>query len=376
MIKYIFISLILVLFISCGSNTSTSSPNYTGYLVDSRVSGVEYTCNNISGITKEDGSFTFNYSCDEITFKLGNIILANMKISSVKTDNIFYITDITQRSNRNDTNNIPVKNITRLLQSLDDDNDPRNGINITQNIRDNIVTNIPYEIGSDKINEQDLQNIVKEADPSKTLISDTKALVHFEQVLRDNNIYVDTVPPFKPYLSNNIISTPSDITIIDIHGEQNTKIYLNGIYTNKDINKDGIYNDFELDTSHIKNTFKEFNLTLVDDTNKTSEILQLRIFKDTDDIGNKDKLPASNTTINSPEQFIYDIDITDNSTSYGLDLVYKIEGDDKDLFEIDTTNGYLSFKNPSIAGNTYNIKLTVSDLAYHSVSKDINITVN
>ncbi len=378
MIKFIFLVLAILIFSSCGTSSTKAksySSNQIGYLVDANVSGVEYYCDNIQGITKNDGSFIFNYSCNDIVFKIGTITLATMKISNVKDDHIFYITDITQRSSRADTNNTAVKNISRLLQTLDDDSNPENGINITQSIRDNIRNNFSKEIQSDNISEDDLENIIKDANLTKELVSPIRALVHLEQTLRDHNISVDTVPPYIPYIDNEILATNNDITTININGEKNTKIYLDGIYTDKNLSSDGKYKNFDLNTSHDKNTFKSFNITLVDDTNKTSKGLILNIFKDTDDLGNKDTFPPNSITINSSTNIVYnDLNITDNSTDYNLSLVYTISGKDKDLFDINSTTLY--FKNNPTSGKTYYINLTISDLANHQKSQDINITVN
>jgi hypothetical protein len=377
MIKFIFLVLTILIFSSCDSSSTKAksySTNQIGYLVDANVSGVEYYCDDLNGLTASDGSFIFNYSCDDIAFKIGSITLATMKISNVKDDHIFYITDITQRSSRADTNNTAVKNISRLLQTLDDDSNPENGINITQSVRDNITNNLSYEIQSTNISETDLENIIKDANLTKELVSPIRALVHVEQILRDHNISADTVPPYIPYVDNEILATNNDITTINLNGEKNTKIYLDGIYTNKTLSSEGKYKNFELNTSHDKNTFRSFNITLVDDTNKMSKALVLNMFKDTDDLGNKDTFPPSDITINSSTNIVYnDLNITDNSTDYNLSLVYTISGKDKDLFDINSTTLY--FKSNPLP-NTYYINLTISDLANHQISKDINITVN
>jgi hypothetical protein len=376
MIKNKLLLLLLTfVFISCDflthtNKTNTNTKNSIGYLVDANVSGVEYYCSDdIKGITNRDGSFEFNYNCNNIIFSLGSIILADISIANVKKDNIFYITDIVQRDLRNDTNNSAVINIIRVLQTLDDDNNPKNGIHITKNTRDNIPNHINYPISSENISEQDLQNIVG---ANTTLIDPIKALVHFEQTLRANNIYVDTVPPYKPYLTNDIIATSEENTSIDINGEQNTKILLNKIDTNLRLDKDGSYKNFILNTSHYNNSFKEFNISLQDDTNKTSQTLMLTIFKDTEFL--EGNLPLSPITISSPNKYVTDLNITDNSLEYGLKLIYKITGKDKNLFIIitDQNSTKLYFKEDTTP-STYNINIEVLDFASHH--KDTNLTI-
>jgi len=366
--------IISIFFIGCNSSSSSSSntSNIKGYLIDANVSGVEYKCNDIEGITNSDGSFYFNYSCNYIIFKIGSVTLATMSTNNIKKDNIFYLTDITQRELRNDTNNTAVKNIARLVQSLDDDYNPNNGINITKSTRDNITNTVAFEILNTNISEDDLNLILIDAQSPNTLISATRALVHVEQVLRDNNISVDTVPPFLPYISTNIEATSNDITYIDINGEKNTKIFLNNIDTNKSLDTNGKYVNFELNTSGFKNKFYDFNVTLKD-TLFTSKSLNLHIFKDTDDIS-AFTFP-SNIEITSPEQNILDINITDNSESYGLRLDYLISGDDAGYFDINTTTKKLYLKYPSVAGKVYNIKVSVFDKSNHQRSGDLKIIV-
>jgi len=361
---------------SCiNSNTKTKSNSVisTGYLVDANVSGVEYICNDITGFTNMDGSFEFNYECDYITFKIGSLILAEMSTSKVRNDNIFYIGDIAQKDARYDTNNTSVKNITRILQTLDDDKNPENGINITSIIRDNITNNIPAHLSSENINESDLENIIMDANLSKDdLVSPIKALVHYEQTLRDNNILVDTVPPYKPYLDEDIYAISNDFAFININGEKNTNIYLNGIDTNLTLDSSGFHKDFKLITNGETDKLYDYNITLKD-TSSFSENLSLRIFKDTVD----PKYTFSNpSAITSPDTNVTTIVATDNSLNepYNLSLTYEISGTHANLFEIDS-NGLLTFKNSSVAG-TYNINIEVSDLADHSIDGDIIITVN
>ena len=70
---------ITIFFTSCGSGGGSSSTSTSttvqrqGFLVDSAVSGVEYTCNDIIGVTGENGEFTYTDSC-QVVFKLGNIL--------------------------------------------------------------------------------------------------------------------------------------------------------------------------------------------------------------------------------------------------------------------------------------------------------------
>jgi hypothetical protein len=369
---------IALFFIGCGSSSSskstTISTDSTGYLVDAKVSGVEYYCDNIrEGITGENniaGSFTFNFDCNYIKFTIGSVTLAEMPISNVNTDKIFYITDIALRTNRNDTNNTSVTNIARLLQTLDEDSNPENGIVITKEVRDNITNTVHSNISSSNINENDLKAIIIDAGLNKELVSPIKALVHLEQTLRDNNISVDTVPSYKPYTANEVLAVANDTKYIYLYGEKNTRIFVNGIDTNKTINKYGEYKNFKLDTSIVKNNFSNFNITLYDGK-YMSEELSLHIFKDTDDVSQYTQ--DTNITIQKLQSEVITINITDNSQNYGLTLDYELSGLNSSLFDINSS-GSISFKKKSSVG-TYNLTVTVKDKATHQRVINLIITV-
>jgi len=121
--------------IGCGggsSSTATSSvATGTAYYIDSAVEGVDYTCGARSGVTGADGSFTFEAggSC---TFYLGDIELRGVDAGLLVDGESVYETDV---------------NIARILQSLDSDGNPNNGITIeaatVQALADEGITSLP-----------------------------------------------------------------------------------------------------------------------------------------------------------------------------------------------------------------------------------------
>jgi hypothetical protein len=381
------VSFVILFFTACevdsqDTNTQTNSQTSTAVLVDENVSGVQYYCDNeYLGLTGGDdnvsGKFSYKNNCNAIVFKIGEITLAEMKPIDINNDDIVYITDLVGKD-RNDTNNTSVKNVIRLLQTLDDDNDPRNGIFITQEIRDSITQRLNYPISDELISEQDLQNTLIDNNINKQLIPSINALVHFENVLRDDNIPVDTVAPFKPYLSTNILATSDYQTYIDINGEESTKILLNNIDTNKSLDKNGYYGEFKLDTNLSNNTFGEYNISLKDDYNHTSEQLILRILMDTKDPkfeGINQRFDENNITITEVTKHITDLNITDNSLEYNLTLQYEITGDHKELVELNTTSLSLDFISVPSNG-TYKFNVHVTDEALHENFAKFNVIVN
>ena len=119
-----------------GSSTvpTTSPATGTGYYVDSAVSGVTYQCGNITGTTDSDGKFTFEvgHNCE---FSLANLRLRDVNASSLSNGARIVETNTT---------------VATLLQSLDADGNPANGIEIRREVVDALII---------AVNEQNLTTI-------------------------------------------------------------------------------------------------------------------------------------------------------------------------------------------------------------------------
>jgi len=98
-----------------GNNVITTG---TSFYIDSAVSGINYTCGTKQGITGVDGSFTFDVGSG-CTFYLGDVTLRTVDAGVLRDGQSVYETDL---------------NIARILQSLDADGNPDNGIQINAEI--------------------------------------------------------------------------------------------------------------------------------------------------------------------------------------------------------------------------------------------------
>ena len=108
-------------------SASNSSPILTGTLIDSAVSGVSYqSTSNLSGLTSSNGRFEYR-SGDQVTFQIGDTILGTVTGGTVITP--VKLAGVSNTADRR------VINIARLLQSLDEDQDPSNGISINATTR-------------------------------------------------------------------------------------------------------------------------------------------------------------------------------------------------------------------------------------------------
>lgn len=133
--RTIFMTAAVAIFmIGCGGGSDDGSRSdvietQTGYLVDAPVSGVTYRCGDINGTTDQEGKF--ECAALPVTFSIGGIRLGAM--SAIPTDGYLFPQDLVG-VDRDNFNDAKVKNMAVLLQSLDSDGDPGNGIEINATV--------------------------------------------------------------------------------------------------------------------------------------------------------------------------------------------------------------------------------------------------
>jgi len=115
-----------LIFVGCGGG-SGGAATIQGTFVDSPVEGLQYETPTQSGITDAEGGFECQGG-ETITFSIGDIVLGSGSCNQIMTP-----IDLVGEA-FNETHET-VKNIARLLLSLDDDGDWDNGISITEEIR-------------------------------------------------------------------------------------------------------------------------------------------------------------------------------------------------------------------------------------------------
>ena len=127
--KYVLTSLAAVAAIGmtgCGSSNSNDAKAYNGVFVDDAVQGVTFNCGGVNGVTDAGGHFGTCPAGSNVEFSIGNLILGS---SSATNDGVFFVTDIVGVA-RGDISNETVVKIAVVLQSLDSDGDPSNGITV------------------------------------------------------------------------------------------------------------------------------------------------------------------------------------------------------------------------------------------------------
>jgi len=129
-----FAALVLV---GCGGGGSSSAT--TGYLVDAAVGNADYDCvadGNVHRTTGADGSFTCT-NMSQVRFRIGHLILG--EIHALPSDKHVFPQDLIGVARDTGVNDARVIAMARLLQSLDSDGNPSNGITIAQESKNLLV---------------------------------------------------------------------------------------------------------------------------------------------------------------------------------------------------------------------------------------------
>lgn len=159
-----------------GGGTDTGSkPLYTAVFLDSVVGGLDYRCNDYTGVTNAKGEFLFDDG-DTCEFALGNQRLGAV---TLKAGNSL----VTPYTLAGDDKEKAIR-IAALLQTLDSDSNPENGITLdkAQVAQLGIV-----ELGSDDAFNTSLVEALKTAGLTKAVVSLAAAKAHLSATLAGVN---------------------------------------------------------------------------------------------------------------------------------------------------------------------------------------------
>jgi len=138
-----------------------------GYLIDSPLAGVTYSCDGSERLTDDEGMF--ECIAPPVTFKIGNLTLGTL--TAFTSDGKVYPQDLLGLSRTNFTDS-RLKLLARLLQSLDDDGVIADKITITQGVRDGITDVQDFK----DMSLSDLQSLASGL--GKTFVKECEALKH------------------------------------------------------------------------------------------------------------------------------------------------------------------------------------------------------
>ncbi len=169
---------------------NTVEQSKTGSFVDSPVSGVQYKTSTFTGTTDIAGTFQYNTN-EIIEFSIGNLTLgaaiADNTVTPLELGTLngsLQDGDLDYQNNHQDR----ATNTLRLLQTLDSDSYPDNGITISENTRisiNSLVSNtINFNLtGAEFENQQALIDLLSLATNTGELVSAEQAVEHFKTTL-------------------------------------------------------------------------------------------------------------------------------------------------------------------------------------------------
>ncbi|GLS83693.1 hypothetical protein [Paraferrimonas haliotis] len=200
--KKSLLSLALIpLIYACGSDSSddpqvtppvtpppTEEPLESGVLLDSAVINIGYTRTTeggetISGVTDDDGTFEYEVG-DSIVFTIGAVSFPSVTPAAILTPlEIFAAESALDPA---------VLNAIRLLQTLDQDGDPSNGITITDTAKESATSAIDFtQSVEDFENSAEVIALISSGGQDEAtveLVSGGDALAHFNQTLQQNEL--------------------------------------------------------------------------------------------------------------------------------------------------------------------------------------------
>ena len=191
--KLIVVSSLTISACSSSDGDNDASTGNTGVFIDSAVEGVSYTTETRNGVTNIDG--TFNYEAGEnVTFSVGAL---NFPVVQAQEQ----VTPVTMSPTQSIDDNTTI-NIARLLQSLDEDNNPGNGIKILE-VAASSATPIDFSVSPDEFsNNTDVINLVANsgsvspllisAEPAKSHLLNSLGTPDFVRILTEQE-YRDQV---------------------------------------------------------------------------------------------------------------------------------------------------------------------------------------
>ncbi len=161
---------------ACGGGGGSTPAVVTGIFVDSYVIGINYATATQSGKTKANGEFSY-VAGETITYSIGSIQLPAVRANATITP-----LDI---ANTTDSNNQVVSNILVLLQSLDEDGNPANGISIPAAAAAKATNAINFDVSPSVFaaNPAVTELVANSGSVTKTLVTVDAATAHFDNTL-------------------------------------------------------------------------------------------------------------------------------------------------------------------------------------------------
>lgn len=226
-IQILFVFAFSVSLFGCSSGGSDVNPESTneviktGIIVDSPVENISFNTPTQAGTTNTNGEFTYKQG-EMVTFSIGAMVFPPVIAVEV-------ITPLTL-AGASSIFDQQATNIARLMQSLDEDGDPLNGITIPS-LAALIATEVDFNVDTTIFeNNPDVINLVANSGAvNVTLVSVVEAQAHVTDTLFNmtSNAGGDegTLVPFEPVQISSGITYPGTISAFGIMPLSGQSIY-------------------------------------------------------------------------------------------------------------------------------------------------------
>lgn len=165
------------------SAANASSAPLAGILIDAFVSGIGYRTATQNGLTSSSGEFKY-LPGETVTFFIGDLVFPPVPAKAIVTP-----LDMAQSLNPNSP---IIVNIARLLQSLDTDGNPANGISISPNAAlSAAAVDFSLAPGQFAASAAVVNLVANSGSTTTTLVPEQQALAHLRETLNLAGIPVD-----------------------------------------------------------------------------------------------------------------------------------------------------------------------------------------
>ena len=162
--------LFAAILLACGGGSPSNPPVKTGYFIDSPVEGLHYQSGSQSGYTNKDGAFQYTEG-QTVRFSIGQLALGSLV---VKNQRVFPVDLI---DGALDETHPKVGLMAQILQTIDSDKNPSNGITITDETRQAIAQAIQLATANPEELAASINTLLSAAS-LPTLIDETLAKDH------------------------------------------------------------------------------------------------------------------------------------------------------------------------------------------------------
>ncbi|MBZ9613377.1 hypothetical protein [Rheinheimera maricola] len=164
----------------------------SGKFIDSAVSGLTYATASKSGVTDEEGNFEY-IAGENITFSIGEVALGSAAAAPLITPLSLFDTK--------DHTDVRVINMARLLQTLDQDSQPDNGITISNDVVSviNAAVREGFDFSDVSFEQNNIVTSVLATLGIENLVSTENALQHLINSLAENYQQFDKALPIKAF---------------------------------------------------------------------------------------------------------------------------------------------------------------------------------